>query len=63
MTDPHSDFARIARFADAHDRPRPSEVTADGVVIYSTDILRDGSIQTASDLVKTMEEARTVLGY
>jgi hypothetical protein len=56
-------YQRIAAFADDHYRPKPSVVTADGVVIFSEEVHADGTVVVVSDKVTTMGEARAVLGY
>lgn len=54
---------RIARFANQHFPPKPTEVRDDCVVIYSEDVYPSGRIEIAEDKVRTMTEARVVLGY
>lgn len=62
-----SRLVRLVRFADDHDRPAESVIVylADGpaVRIFSSEVYTDGLVVTVSDDVRTLAEARAVLGY
>jgi hypothetical protein len=62
-----SRLVRLVRFADDHDRPAESVIVylAEGpaVRIFSTEHYTDGLVVTVSDDVRTIGEARAVLGY